>query len=434
MTPEPSGGRDAGLIRAIGPLAFAAAIVNGVVGAGIFSLPGAIAAAAGAHAALAYLACAAIMAGVVACFAEAGSRIPSSGGSAAYVAAAFGPAAGFVTGLLTWLSAALSAGGISAAFAEQLGGLAPPLAGPLGQAAIILAALGVLTLIHLRGAREAATLVAAGTAVKLIPLVLFALAGAFLARHPHPHAHAPAATADFGRALILALFAFNGMETPIAASGEVSHPHRNVPLALFGAMAFVLALYIGVQLTASGILGPALPGAPTPLAEAAGDFAPAARIAMLGAAAFSMLMWLGSDILGAPRLLFGFARDGVLPAALGRVNRAHVPGPAILVHVAIVVALALTGTFVQLAALSALAAAALYILACAASIVLHRRDTRSTGEPFRVPFLPAFAALGIAGMALMIVSAQPAEIAGLAASVALGFVVYLVGRRVNTSA
>ena len=57
--------RDAELLRAIGPGALAANIVNMIVGAGIFVVPAALAASVGAYAPVAFLICA----GVVGAFA-----------------------------------------------------------------------------------------------------------------------------------------------------------------------------------------------------------------------------------------------------------------------------------------------------------------------------------------------------------------------------
>src|ERR1700748_2143092 len=89
--PRPDGGgaplmagggvaRDEGLTRGTGTYALATATVNAVIGAGIFSLPAGMARAAGPYALVAYLLCALAMAGVVLCFAEAGSRVPARGG------------------------------------------------------------------------------------------------------------------------------------------------------------------------------------------------------------------------------------------------------------------------------------------------------------------------------------------------------------------
>ncbi|MEI5579233.1 amino acid permease, partial [Streptomyces brasiliscabiei] len=69
----------------------------------------------------------------------------------------------------------------------------------------------------------------------------------------------PTSWTGFGRGLILTLFAFTGMETALGASGEVSAPSRTVPRALFAAMLFILALYLGAQFGAGHMLGAALP-------------------------------------------------------------------------------------------------------------------------------------------------------------------------------
>ena len=101
--PQPGNATDEGLVRAIGTWTLGANIVNMVIGAGIFVLPGVVAAQIGPAALIAYLVCAAIVALVFLCYAEAGCRVTRSGGSYAYVEEAFGPFAGFVTSTLLWL-------------------------------------------------------------------------------------------------------------------------------------------------------------------------------------------------------------------------------------------------------------------------------------------------------------------------------------------
>ena len=68
------------LSRELGVRQLAAVIFNYTVGSGIFVLPAVVAAQLGPPAILAYLICAFIMALSVMCFAEAGSRVSSSGG------------------------------------------------------------------------------------------------------------------------------------------------------------------------------------------------------------------------------------------------------------------------------------------------------------------------------------------------------------------
>jgi amino acid transporter len=407
--------RDAGLRRNIGPLAFAAAIVNGVVGAGIFTLPAPMAQVAGALAPLAYLLCALAMAMVVICLAEAGSRMPTSGGVYGYVTFAFGPLTGFVAGMLTWMASVLACGGIAGAFATTLGTVLPGAGTGAGRAAVILLAIGVPALVNLRGVRGGAGLVSVMTAVKLMPLLLFLLIGA-VAFSRVPAAHALSAPASgLAQAVILAVFAFSGMETLLGASGEVRDAHRNLPLALFVAMGFVLVLYVGIQLVAQLLLGAELAHAAAPLAEAAARVSPLAGHVLVAGAGLSMLGWIASDVLGGPRILFAFARDGLLPPVLGRAHPGTgAPDAAIVAHAAVAAGFALSGSFTGLVVASTLNTAALYCLGCAASWVLHRRGTRMLGPPINLRGLPAASVAGMAAMVALVCVAPGSEIFGLA--------------------
>jgi amino acid transporter len=400
--------------------------VNGVVGAGIFSLPAAMGAAAGARAPLAYLACAVAMGMVVTCFAEAGSRMPTSGGVYGYVADAFGGLAGFLCGMMTWMSSVLACGGIAGAFAGTVGTVAPVAASGLGRAAVIVLAIGGIAAVNLRGVRGAAGLVSVSAAIKLLPLLLFVGLGFFGARAMPGLASGPLSS-GFARAVILGIFAFSGMETVLGASGEVRDPHKNLPRALFGAMGFVLLLYVAVQLVAQKLLGAALAHEAAPLAAAASRVSAAAGGVLVAGAALSMLGWIGSDILGAPRLLFAFARDGLLPVVLGRVHaRTHVPYVAILAHAGLAAGLAISDSFSGLVVASALNTAGVYFLGCGAAWVLHRRGTaHASGAPINLRVLPVASCLGMASMGVLVGVAEFSEKVGLFAVIAGSTVLYV---------
>ena len=417
--------RDEGLTRSLGAAALTAALVNIIVGGGIFALPGAMAAAAGPFAIFAYVLCAIATAAVMACCAEAGSRAASSGGIYGYVDAAFGPLAGFVAGVMLWVSCVLAAGGITASFAGVLASLIPALASPVARAGVIVAALGGIAAVNLVSARMAAGVISWATLVKLTPLLVFVGVGLF-AVDPHKMSAGPTPTlGGLGRAMLLCLFAFQGMETVLGANGEVKEPGRTLPRALIAAMAICTTLYIAIQVAAQGLLGGALAGSATPLASAAATIDPRLGALMLVAMALSLFVWIGSDMLGSPRVLFALARDGYLPAAFGRLSgRGATPVTAIVVHAAIAIALAVTGTFEQLAVLSALSSCMLYVGACLAAWRLDRRGVRGVGEPLKLRGLPVFAVVGSLSMAAAIVLARPIEIAatvGLAAAACLGY-------------
>jgi amino acid transporter len=424
-------GRDHGLVRAMGVFAFAAAITNEVVGSGIYRLPGSMATAGGTAAPYAYLACMIAMAAIVLCFAEAGSRVSTSGGPYGYVEAAFGKLPGFVAGTLVWLSSVLACGGIAAALADTAASAFPALAIPLARYAIILAVLGLMTFINVIGVDLAAKFLGWATLIKLLPLFLFLVVGAAGLAMGHvaaaPITNPP--TASFGRAAILAMFALTGMETPLAASGEVKDPSRTVPRALFLAMGSIGLLYIGVQLVADALLGAGLINSQAPLADALGALDARWRAPLLVGAFGSMLIWLGSDLLGAPRVLFAFARDGLLPSALGKVHaRFRTPHIAILAHFVLAAALALTGTFEKLVILSTLAIAPLYASVCAAAVVLRRRNVAILGKPLTLPALPFIAAFAILSMVVLVALAEWNEIFALAGVLVGSSLLYLAMR------
>lgn len=422
--------RDDGLVRKVGPWGLAASVIGIVVGAGIFTVPAALAAAVGPYAPLAFLVCGLIIGAVAICFAEGGSRIPTSGGAYGYVTAAFGPLAGYIAGALLLVGDVLACGGITAALADLCAGVAPKALESTVRATAIVVVIGCVTLINVSGVARAARFVSVTTALKLIPLGIFIAAGCTEIGHPFLVQSQQPATEGVGRALILALFAFIGMESPLTASGEVAQPSRNIPLALGVAMATVTLIYIAVQVIAQGILGAQLAHSSAPLADAMAQVNPRLRPVMLAGAAISMFGWISSDILGSPRMLFAFARDGLLFRALGLVHpRTRAPYVAIIVYAVVALALALTGTFTELAVLAAMGTAALYAAGCVAAWVLARRGVATAGPPLSFRWLGVATVVGTAGMAALIASATWQEIAGLLMLVGLSALTYLYQTR-----
>ena len=421
--------RDRGLMQVVGPLGLAANVINIVIGAGIFVLPATIAGVIGPAAPLVYIASAIAMGAIALCFAEAGSRVPTSGGPYGYAEAAFGPFVGFVMGVFVWLSAVLGSAGIAAALMDVLASFAPAIGTPIARGAIIVVLYAALAAINIAGAAPGARLVGITTIAKLIPLLVFLAVGAFLVRPENLVIDAAPQAGDFGRAMLLAIFAFSGMETALAVSGEVRSPSRSVPLGLLGAMAGVTAIYILIQIVAQGVLGADLARSTAPLSDAMAGFSPGLVNLLLAGAAISMSGYLAGNALSAPRLLFAAARDGFLPSWLAAIHpRTHAPAAAIVVHLLIAAAFALTGTFIELAILSTLATVGIYVLGCAASVVLRRRGVATVGEPLRFRATVPAAVIGIASMVWVAAQATLNEAMSLGIALALIVALYLAVR------
>jgi amino acid transporter len=352
------------LVRAIGTFALAAGIVNVTVGGGIFQLPSRVATSLGAAAPIAYLVCAVAMGLIVLCIADAGRRVSLTGGPYAYIGAALGPYAAFLSGVLLWMLGLFATAAVATVFATSAGALVPALA-PL-QPALLVVTFAFWALVNAGGVALGARLNAAATIAKLLPLLLIGVGGLFAVQADHLTVTAWPPAADVARTSLLLVFAFAGVESALVPSGEVRDPARTVPRAIALAMLGITALYVALQVSAQGILGDALGRASTPLADAAGTaFGGWARALLLAGAAISTFGYLGGMTLAIPRLVFALARDGYLPRALAAVHPTRrTPQAAIALQSVMALALALSGTFEPLAILANASALALY-LGCA---------------------------------------------------------------------
>ncbi len=167
-----------GLVRVIGTWALGLSVVNMVVGAGIFALPGRVAAELGSAAIVAYLVCSVVLSLVFLCFAEVGSRVSRSGGAYAYIEEAFGPFAGFVASILFWLGySAMADAGITVIMVDSIATVVPILGESIPRAIFIVALLAFLAAVNIIGVKAGVRLYVFNTWAKLVPLLLLLVAG-----------------------------------------------------------------------------------------------------------------------------------------------------------------------------------------------------------------------------------------------------------------
>src|ERR1039457_6030384 len=179
MTNEQPPNADAQLVRAIGVPGLTANIVNTTIGGSIFTVPALVAQGLGAAAPIAFVVCAIAMTLFVTCFALAGSRVSLTGGLYAYAEVAFGRYVGFITGLFFYTTALLSVAAVVSFFAGTVAELAPWLGGSAGRVTVMFVVYAVLAMINVRGVRAGTGAVAIVTVAKLIPLLVFVVAGVF---------------------------------------------------------------------------------------------------------------------------------------------------------------------------------------------------------------------------------------------------------------
>jgi len=373
------------------------------------------------------------MALIVLCIADAGSRVSLTGGPYAYVGTAFGPYAGFISGLMVWMLGTFAGAAVSTVFAGSVGLLVPALGTPTAQAAVLVVVFAFWTVINLGGVGLASRLNSVATVAKLLPLLVIALGGLFFIRTEHLAWTTAPAAADVARTSLLLIFAFAGIECALIPSGEVRDTARTVPKAIALAMIGITVLYLLLQIVAQGILGERLAtSTASPLAAAAeASLGGWAGTLLLSGAAISMFGYLGGMTLAMPRMVYAFARDGFLPRALATVHpQTHAPAAAVLVQSALTLGLALSGTFERLALLANVSALVLYLGCALASWKLRANGVTTEGRtPFRLPLAPILPWITCLVIAWLLTGLQRPEWIAFGVCAAAGSALYLFRSR-----
>jgi amino acid transporter len=415
------------LVRAIGRWDLTAAIVNGVIGSGIFGMPSTVAALVGAWSPVAVLLAGLGIFAVVLCFAEVGSRFDDAGGPYLYTREAFGPAVGFQVGWLNVWTRLLSGAAVLNVFVAYLAQLVPAVGTPAGRAVAMILAVALVTTVNVVGVRQAASTVNLFTVAKLLPLLLLIVVG-ILRLRPEVLATQEVASSSWTEAVLLLMFLYGGFESSVVAASETRRPRRDTAFALIVGMGAVTVVYALAQLAVVGLLPRAAQSA-TPVASALGEVlgGVGATIGSVGAVV-SGYGWLVGFSLMTPRILIAMADRNELPGVFGRVHpRFRTPHVAIVANSAIALGLALYGDFAGSATLAAITRLGAFGLTCGALLVFRKRRAEPPG--FRLPGGVVIAPVGMALCIWLLATRSLEQAWSLVALMALGFLFWRRSRR-----
>jgi amino acid transporter len=403
------------------------AVVNSVIGSGVFGLPSAVAALTGARSPAAVLLAGLGMFTIVLCVAELASRFDTTGGPYLYARVAFGGTVGFHVGWLLVCTRVLSGAAVLNVLTAYLATLLPWVGTPAGRACAMTATVAIITAINVRGVRQAAWTVNLFTVAKLLPLALLIVLGSARLR-ADVFATQRVAAPDWAGAVLLMVFAYGGYEVAVVTAGETKRPREDMPFALVAGMAVVTAVYCLTQLAVVGVL-PHAAASKAPVADALRVLlGPGGAVLGGVAAVISACGWLTGTTLLLPRVLFSMAERGELPALLGRVHPSfRTPHVAIILHSLVALGLALAGTFTQTATLAAIGRLVVLVVICAAVVALRRQGGSPAG--FILPAGITFAVLGIVFSVWLLSTRSFAQGWSVGLIVAAGEAVRLTTRR-----
>jgi amino acid transporter len=412
--------------------------IGGMVGAGIFSILGVVAQAAGNAMWMAFA-----IGGVVALlstysYAKLGAAFPSAGGAVHFLVKSFGD--GVLAGglnLFMWAGYIISLALYATAFGSYAATFSADPHAPLLIAALAVASVLVLTIVNAFGARIMGRGETIIVAAKLAILILFAATGLWFVKPDNlsPARWPEAQSVLFGAGVLFIGYEGFGLVTNAAA--DMRNPRSMLPRALYTSVLLVIAIYLLVAVTVGGDLTDAQieHARDSALAEAARPFLGELGFRLIAIAALlSTASAINATLFGSANVCYMIARDGELPARLTRTTWKDATG-GLLLTAALVVVVILCFDLQGIAMMGSAA----FLLVYAAVNAGHLRVLKETGANAAIVWLSLITCLIMfAILSVYTYQQQPAALVALVLIGAASFVaewVYrrLVGRRISTA-
>ena len=441
--------------------------VGAIIGAGIFSSVGDMAAGtagnpgAGPGLIISYIITAVACGFAALCYAEIAAMVPIAGSAYTYSYVAFGETVAWIIGWDLIIEYAIGNIYVAQAWATNLrfflgrtfgvdfpawmatdmqtanhdpamSAVAPhigDLAIGINLPAILIVTM--LTILLVVGIRESARFNAAMVVFKVAVILAFIGIGAFNVDAANWSPFAPNGFEGIWTGASLAFFSYIGFDAVSTAAEETYDPQKNLPRGMIYSLCICTVIYIATAAVMTGL---------KPSSELAGGDALASALSVVGIPGAGEVMALGAVAattavllvfqMGQPRIFMAMSRDGLLPPIFGRIHpRYRTPYiGTILTGLVVAVSsnLLTEGQALELTNIGTLFA---FVLVCGGVIALRSIEPNRV-RAFKVPLYPVTPILGIVACVFLMTGLPPANWWRFGLWLAAGMVIYLLyGRR-----
>ena len=370
--------------------------IGGMLGSGIFVLPGFASGLAGPSVWLAYLLGAVCVLPAALSKSELATAMPSSGGTYVYIERAFGPLFGTISGIGLWLSLLLKS-----SFA--LIGLGAYLAVLINindelTAYVALGFLSIIVLLNIFGVKKVGKV-----QLYIVSISLACLAALFFIGFPKVNPDyldpfMPNGNIGLISAIAFVYISYSGVIKVAAIAGEIKNPDKNLPLAMILSLFSIAAIYVFVSFILAGTVDPdSLSVDIRPIHTAAknvgGDYFGyfAALIGVL-----TLMSGANSGVLASSRFPFAMARDLLMPKLFSKIHSKYLtPVFSILVTGLLMTLVILYLDVVKIAKLASAFMVMMFISVNFCVIILRETSAQWYKPTYMAPFYPLLQVFGI---------------------------------------
>ena len=370
--------------------------IGGMLGSGIFVLPGFAASLTGSSVWLAYLIAALCILPAALSKSELATAMPSSGGTYVYIERAFGPMFGTISGIGLWLSLLLKSSfaliGLGAYLAVLIN---------LDDNLTKLVALGFLCFImflNVFGIKKVGKVQIVIVSISLICLVSIFLIGFPLVNPDYLTPFLSNGSTGLISTVAFVYISYAGVTKVAAIAGEIKNPDRNLPLAMILSLLTIASVYVFIAFVLVGNI---------PIKELATDIRPIYTVSNIiggkyfgyAAAAVGVLTLMSmanSGVLASSRFPFAMARDKLLPSFLERLHSKYLT-PVISILITCIT-MAFVIVFLDIVKIAKLASAfkvMMFISVNFCVIILRETSAQWYNPSYKSPLYPFLQLFGI---------------------------------------
>ena len=335
------------------------------------------------------------------CYAELGAMMPKAGGNYVYLRETYGERIAFISGFANFtLGNSGSIAALGVAFASALATFVP--LDSLAQKIVAIIAVIVLSLVNIRGIRNAAWVNNLFMILKLAPIALILFAGLFLGEQHPDLLTLPAQMPSIGSllsmigfAVIATLWAYEGWTNLNVIAEEIRDPHRNIPLAIILSIVGVTILYVLFNYAIFRVLPFETIVAMVSsenfylgTAVAQNLFGSTGLIIVGLAMVLAMFSSLSGCVMVFPRMYYAMARDGAFFASCAKLHPTYrTPVNAILASSGVAILLICFRSLSELTSLVAVTGMVFHGMTFY-SVILLRKKYPTMERPYRVWLYP----------------------------------------------